>query len=169
MKTSNQPSPVETPQVQTTPAPEKLTTPAVQPTPPALPKKLSDAGFGAVLLSPKRAFMAAGGTEQQYNREVNFAVQLLMNNDYLFDCAKQFPDHFIEAMKNVSLTGLTLNPELRLAYLVPYKGKVKFQSSYMGKVDILTRAGIVRMIEAMSLLQKNRYMPSVKKSSLKST
>lgn len=117
-------------------------------TPAALPKKLLDAGFAQILLAPKRAFINAGGTEQQYNREVNFAAQLLMNSDYLLDCAKKYPDHFIEAIKNISLTGLTLNPELRLAYLVPYKGKVKFQSSYMGKVDILIRTGIVKWIEA---------------------
>ena len=59
---------------------------------------------------------------------------------------RQYPDHLVEAIKNVSLTGLTLNPELRLGYLVPYKGKVKFQASYMGKVDILIRTGVVKDI-----------------------
>lgn len=64
----------------------------------------------------------------------------------MIDCARQYPDHLVEAIKNVSLTGLTLNPELRLGYLVPYKGKVKFQASYMGKVDILIRTGVVKDI-----------------------
>ena len=117
-------------------------------TAPALPKKLADAGMTTVLIQPKKAFLAAGGTVQQFNREINFAVQCLMNSDFLLDCAKKFPDHFVEAIKNVALTDLTLNPELRLAYLVPYKGKVKFQSSYIGKTEILTRAGVVRQIEA---------------------
>lgn len=123
----------------------------------SLPKKLQDAGFAQVLIFPKKAFIAAGGTEQQFNREVNFAVQLLMDSDYLFKCAQQYPEHFVEAMKNVALTGLTLNPELRLGYLVPYKGKVKFQSSYMGKVDILTRSGVVRMIEANLVYDKDNF------------
>lgn len=70
----------------------------------------------------------------------------MLNNPYLIDCARQYPDHLVEAIKNVSLTGLTLNPELRLGYLVPYKGKVKFQASYMGKVDILIRTGVVKDI-----------------------
>lgn len=117
-------------------------------TPPALPKKLIDAGFAQILASPKKAFIASGGTEQQFAKEVNFAAQLLMGSDYLLDCAIKYPDNFIEAIKNIALTGLTLNPELRLAYLVPYKGKVKFQSSYMGKVDILIRAGVAKWFEA---------------------
>ena len=73
-------------------------------------------------------------------------MQAMLNNPYLIDCARQYPDHLVEAIKNVSLTGLTLNPELRLGYLVPYKGKVKFQASYMGKVDILIRTGVVKDI-----------------------
>ncbi len=134
--------------------------PQKQSPPPALPKKLLDAGFGQILLSPKRAFLNSGGTEQQFNREVNFAVQLLMNNDYLFNCAVSHPDHFIESIKNISLTGLTLNPELRLAYLVPYKGKVKFQSSYMGKVDILMRTGVVKWIEANLVYERDTFFAS---------
>jgi len=124
---------------------------------PALPKKLIDAGFSTVLMAPKKAFIAAGGTEQQFARECNFAIQNLMGNDYLFGCAKAYPENFIEAIKNIALTGLTLNPELRLAYLVPYKGKVKFQSSYMGKVDILLRGGVVKWIEASLVYEKDSF------------
>jgi recombination protein RecT len=83
-----------------------------------------------------------------------------MNNDFLLDCAKKFPDHFLEAIKNVALTDLTLNPELRLAYLVPYKGKVKFQSSYIGKIEILTRAGVVRQIEANLVYESDIFRVS---------
>jgi recombination protein RecT len=126
-------------------------------TPPALPKKLIDAGFAQILASPKKAFIASGGTEQQFAKEVNFAAQLLMGNDYLFECAYKYPDNFIEAIKNIALTGLTLNPELRLAYLVPYKGKVKFQSSYMGKVDILIRAGVAKWFEANLVYEKDTF------------
>lgn len=128
---------------------------------PSLPQKLIDAGFTAILTSPKRAFIAAGGTEQQFAKEVNFAAQLLSSNDYLFSCAKSYPENLIEAIKNIALTGLTLNPELRLGYLVPRKGKICFQSSYMGKVDILLRGGVVKWIEA-SLVFSGDYFEVVK-------
>ncbi|MDR2628228.1 MAG: recombinase RecT [Dysgonamonadaceae bacterium] len=134
--------------------PAKATEPVA---PPALPKRLLDCGMQSILIQPRRAFIAAGGTERQFSREVNFAVQNLMNSDYLLDCAKKFPDHFVEAIKNVALTDLTLNPELKLAYLVPYKGKVKFQSSYMGKIEILTRAGVVRQIEANLVYESDTF------------
>jgi len=150
----------ETAVEQKKPEQKKSEVPAVKPEPlslPALPKKLIDAGFAQILTMPKKAFIASGGTEQQFAREVNFSIQLLMGNDYLFGCAKAYPDHFIEAIKNIALTGLTLNPELRLAYLVPYKGKVKFQSSYMGKVDILLRGGVVKWIEASLVYEKDSF------------
>ena len=63
-------------------------------------------------------------------------------------CAKDNSDYLIEAIKAVGLTKLSLNPELKLAYLVPRKGKIYFSSSYMGKREILMRAGIVQWVEA---------------------
>jgi recombination protein RecT len=106
---------------------------------------------------PKQAFVAAGGTEQQFAREVNFAMQAMMNNTYLIQCAQSDPQHLVEAIKNVGLTGLSLNPELRLGYLVPFKGKIKFMSSYMGKVDILIRTGVVKTIQAELVYENDEF------------
>lgn len=104
------------------------------------------------LIAPKKAFIAAGGTEVEFNREFNFAAQILMNNDYLRSVATSNPESLVAAIKNVGLTKLTLNPELKLGYLVPRKNKgvsaVYFTSSYMGKREILMRSGCVRWIEA---------------------
>lgn len=94
-----------------------------------------------VLLHPKKQFIASGGTEQQFIREAGFALQIMKNNTYL---QKMDKDSIIHSIVNVALTGLTLNPELRQGYLIPRKGKLYFQSSYMGKKDILLRAGIVK-------------------------
>lgn len=115
---------------------------------PAIPDVLIKAGITQHFNAPKKAFIAAGGTEQEFAREINFAMQMLMKNSYLVQCVKNDPDFFIEAIKNVALTGLSLNPELKLGYLVPRAGKVYFSSSYMGKREILIRAGIVTWIEA---------------------
>lgn len=124
---------------------------------PAIPKKLVDAGLATCFLAPKQAFLAAGGSKEQFAREVNFAMQSLMNNDFLLNCAKSNPEFLIEAIKNVALTGLTLNPELRLGYLIPYNKKITFRSSYMGKVDILIRSGIVKWIEANLVYEKDAF------------
>lgn len=144
------------PQPQAAPEQPAPQVPVVAPTaPPAFPQQLS--GLEKCFISPKKAFLAAGGTEQQFAREVNFAMQAMLNNTYLIDCAKAYPDHLIEAIKNVSLTGLSLNPELKLGYLVPYKGKVKFQASYMGKVDILIRTGVVKDIYADLVYTNDKF------------
>ncbi len=116
----------------------------------ALPAKLKP--IRDCLIAPKNAFIAAGGTEEEFNREVNFAAQILEKNDYLLSVAIQNPDSLITAIKNVGLTKLSLNPELKLGYLVPRKNKgvnaVYFTSSYMGKREILMRSGCVRSFEA---------------------
>lgn len=130
--------------------------PAKKPSTPAIPAALQD--LAPYLTRPKQAFCAAGGTEQQFAREVNFAMQAMMNNSYLVTCAKSDPDHLVEAIKNVGLTGLSLNPELRLGYLVPFKGKIKFMSSYMGKVDILIRTGVVKSIQAELVYEKDQFV-----------
>jgi recombination protein RecT len=146
----------ETPSVQpqaTTTAPVETKKPA-----PAIPAAIAKAGLTKYLTMPKQAFVAAGGTEQQFAREVNFAMQAMMNNTYLIQCAQSDPQHLVEAIKNVGLTGLSLNPELRLGYLVPFKGKIKFMSSYMGKIDILIRTGVVRSIQAELVYEKDQFV-----------
>ena len=143
MGQQNSPDPTKTEPASPTPSTAQAPVPF---TPPTFPSQLK--GLENCFISPRKAFLAAGGTEQQFAREVNFAMQAMLNNPYLIDCARQYPDHLVEAIKNVSLTGLTLNPELKLGYLVPYKGKVKFQTSYMGKADILIRTGVVKDIYA---------------------
>jgi recombination protein RecT len=148
----------QAPAQQTDNAPDGKLQPAEQPAKNAtaktgktnLPAKLIP--LKEALLAPKKAFIAAGGTEVEFNRELNFAAQILESNDYLRSVAMQNPESLITAIKNVGLTKLSLNPELKLGYLVPRKNKgvnaVYFTSSYMGKREILMRSGCVRWIEA---------------------
>lgn len=93
--------------------------------------------------APYKTFLQNGKDLQDLQRECNFAAQAMLNNPYLIDCAKKFPDHFVNALKNVVLTGMTLNPTLKLAYLVPFKGKVELQASYMGKKSFGINTGLV--------------------------
>lgn len=106
-----------------------------------------------ILTQPKAQFIASGGTEEQFVKEAGFALQLMQNSEYL---AKSDRQSIINAVVNVGLTGLTLNPELKLGYLIPRKGKCYFQSSYMGKREILFRAGMVKNIW-VNLVYENDY------------
>lgn len=98
--------------------------------------------------APYKTFLQNGKSIQDLQRECNFAAQAMLNNPYLITCAQQYPDHFVNALKNVVLTGMTLNPTLKLAYLVPYKGKVELQVSYMGKKSFGVNTGLVLDMES---------------------
>lgn len=107
-----------------------------------------------VLTFPKKQFIASGGSEEDFVREAGFALQVIDNNNYLAKCDRK---SLVNAIANVAMTGLSLNPELRLGYLVPRKGKVYFQSSYMGKVDILVRSGMVKDIYAKLVYENDTF------------
>ena len=98
--------------------------------------------------APYKTFLQNGKDIQDLQRECNFAAQAMLANPYLIQCAQAYPDDFVNALKNVVLTGLTLNPTLKLAYLVPFKGKVQMQSSYMGKKSFAINTGLCLDIEA---------------------
>lgn len=80
-----------------------------------------------------------------FQKEASFALQLFQANSYL---SKMDPSSIKSAIVNVSLTGLTLNPVMKLAYLIPRKGKCILDVSYMGLIKILTDTGSVKNIEA---------------------
>lgn len=80
-----------------------------------------------------------------FKKEAAFAMQIFQGNDYL---TKMNPESIKNAIVNVALTGLTLNPVMKFAYLVPRKGKCVLDVSYMGLVKILTDTGSIKNIEA---------------------
>jgi len=103
----------------------------------------------------EKAFIAAGGDPQEFNREAAFAIQMFRTNDYLTKMDKQ---SIYDAIVNVALTGLTLNPELKLGYLIPNKGRLYFRSSYMGKKEILVRSGMIRDIWAELVYSNDEFI-----------
>lgn len=80
-----------------------------------------------------------------FQKEASFALQIFQSNNYL---AGLNPDSIRNAVINVSLTGLTLNPVMKMAYLIPRKGKCVLDISYIGLIKILTDTGSVKNIEA---------------------
>ena len=83
-----------------------------------------------------------------FRREVEYAVQAMTANSFLVTCAKQNPQDLVTAIQNIALTGLSLNPVTKQAYLVPFKSKITFMPSYAGMRDLLVRTGLCTNIEA---------------------
>jgi len=81
-------------------------------------------------------------------KEKLFAYQALTANNYLLNVAKNNPKSLMKAVINIVLTGASLNPVLKLAYLVPRDKQVMLQFSYKGMINLLEREGAVKTIYA---------------------
>lgn len=77
--------------------------------------------------------------------ELGFAWQLFQNSEYLQKCD---PQSIINAVVNVARTSITLNPVMRLAYLIPRKNKCVLEFSYMGLGAMLRDNDCIKSISA---------------------
>ena len=55
----------------------------------------------------------------QWEAECNYAIQQIYKNDFAVKTARSNPVSVQNAVKNIAAIGLTLNPALKYAYLVP--------------------------------------------------
>lgn len=108
-------------------------------------------------LKPFETARKMGIPNERYVQECNFAMQAMLKNTYLINCAKGHPDEFVSALNNVLLTGMTLNPTLNVAYLVPYKGVVQMQTSYMGKKSYAVNTGLCKDIECSLVFKGEEF------------
>lgn len=88
--------------------------------------------------------------EKKFKSEINFAIQILKKNSYLQKCDAST---ILEAVMNISQTGLSLNPVLAYAYLVPMKGKCVLMPGYQGLIKLVTDAGSVNSIEVQLIYE----------------
>jgi len=78
-----------------------------------------------------------------FGKEQVFAIQQFTGNHALLNCDTQSVQL---AILNVALTGLSLNPSLAYAYLIPRKGKCVLDISYRGLIQIAYNAGAIKNI-----------------------
>ncbi len=82
--------------------------------------------------------------------ELGFAMQIIQNNDDLQRCD---PKSILNAVVNVARTSVTLNPVMRLAYLVPRKGKCVPDFSYIGLVAMLREIIVSNLFLLISFMK----------------
>ncbi len=90
-----------------------------------------------------------------FSREAGFALQLLEANSYLAGMNQQ---SIVNAIKNVALCGITLNPSMKLAYLVPRDGRACLDISYMGLIKIATDSGSVTKVNCQLVYEKDDFI-----------
>lgn len=92
--------------------------------------------------------------EQKVLIELGFARQLFIASDKLQKCN---PESILNSVVNVARVGITLNPALKLAYLIPRKGSCVLDISYMGQREILIRSGAVRSLQAYLVYEGEEF------------
>ena len=86
--------------------------------------------------------------------ELGFAMQIFQNSDTLQRCD---PQSILNAVVNVARTSVTLNPVMRLAYLVPRKNKCVLDFSYMGLVAMLRDNNCIKSISAHIVYENEEF------------
>lgn len=100
-------------------------------------------------MEPIKARMSSLLDADTVQREVSFAMQAINGSAGLQKCSKE---SLQKAVFNIALTGLSLNPVTKLAYLIPRWSAGGMQAvlepSYQGLIRLLTDTGSIRSIYA---------------------
>ena len=97
----------------------------------------------------RTTFLAAarpgGGFDSQakWVAESGFAMQIMTGNSFLMDVALKNPASIKAAITNVAAIGISLNPAGKEAYLIPRKGVVCLDISYMGLLKMAMQDGCI--------------------------
>lgn len=106
------------------------------------------------LLSTRPTFEDMNLNQLSFNKELEFAIQIFEKNDYLL---KMNTQSIKNSLVNIALSGLSLNPVLKQAYLVPRKGVCCVDPSYIGLVKIATDTGSVTDIVCRVVYEKDFF------------
>lgn len=93
----------------------------------------------------------------KFEREAEFAIQILSGNDYAMKLAFGNRQSVINAVTNLAAIGLSLNPARKLAYLVPRDGRICLDISYIGLVELAVASGSVRWAKAELVRAGDRF------------
>lgn len=93
--------------------------------------------------------------QETFVKEANFAMQIIQSNPKGWQTVDLMTIR--SAVENIAFTGLTLNPAMKLAYLIPRKGKAVLDPSYMGLTKILTDSGSVKKVAAVVVYDDEEF------------
>lgn len=101
---------------------------------------------------------ALSTNEVNWGQESQFAMQALQKNDYLAEVATKSQYTLQNAIINVAAIGISLNPVLKHAYLVPRDGQVILDISYMGLLNLAVKTGSIVLGQAKLVYEKDTYV-----------
>lgn len=95
-------------------------------------------------------------TSINFEAEAGYAMQAL-STEYSMKIALANKQSVIDAVTNVSAIGISLNPAKKQAYLVPRKGKICLDISYMGLIDLAVATGAIKWAQAAVVYDKDTF------------
>lgn len=102
-------------------------------------------------------------SQLDFDKEQVFAVEQLMKNSYSMKIATQNPQSVKLAMYNVAMVGLSLNPQLGQAYLIPRRTrsnedpKIVLDISYRGLIDIGTSSNSILCAKSVLVYSNDHF------------
>lgn len=109
------------------------------------------------IISAKEDFQKLAPANLSYGDEEIFAIQMLTKNPFSLKTANENPRSVQFAMINVASTGLTLNPAMGYAYLVPRDRAIVLDISYKGLIKIATDAGSIKWVRAECVHEQDDF------------
>lgn len=100
----------------------------------------------------------------KFDTEAGFAIQIVSTNSYLLSVAQKARQSMANAVTNIAAIGLSLNPALKHAYLVPRKVskeagvQVCLDISYMGLIELAVSSGSLLMAQARVVHANDTYV-----------
>lgn len=95
--------------------------------------------------------------EISWNKECQFAIQALEKNKTLNQTAWNNKSSLQNAIINVASIGISLNPALKHAYLVPRDGGVCLDISFMGLLSLAQKSGAISWGQAKLVYANDHY------------
>jgi recombination protein RecT len=108
-------------------------------------------------VAPEFQCLAAGHNAVKWEAEANYAIQQIYKNQFATGIAQKNPVSVQNAVRNVAAIGLTLNPALKYAYLVPRDGAICLDVSYMGLMHLAQDTGSIMWSQCKIVHEKDQY------------
>jgi recombination protein RecT len=93
-----------------------------------------------------------------WKKECLFARQQLQKNSFSFSVAEKNPASLQNAILNIASIGISLNPALAHAYLVPRDGAIYLDISYKGLVKIATETGAIVWAKSELVYKNDKFV-----------
>lgn len=100
---------------------------------------------------------SANGKLLDFRQECLFAQQQIMKNSYTAGVAQENLNSLKAAIMNVAAIGISLNPALQHAYLVPRDKKICLDISFRGLVKLATESGAITWAKAELVFEKDTF------------